>query len=149
MWKHSIEPYLDDYMRGIFAWICRDYARLFAREVLPTAAREVGQIWAKDYDIDVAGRLLDEASFSGECKWWSGPVGLNVLERLRDTTGRTTYFADRVGGLHYLLFSRSGFTDDLKRCRDEDPSIRLLGPEELLGGDDSLARRSKPTSCGP
>ena len=64
--------YLDDYMGGIFEWICRDYARLFAREVLPTAAREVGQIWAKDYDIDVAGRLLDEASFSGECKWWSG-----------------------------------------------------------------------------
>jgi len=80
----------------------------------------------------VAGRLLDEASFSGECKWWGGPVGLNVLVDLRDTTGRTTYYADRTDGHHYLLFSRSGFTDDMKQCRDGDPSIRLLGPRELL-----------------
>ena len=67
---------------------------------------------------------------------WAGradPVGLNVLEHLRDTTGRTTYYADRGDGLYHLLFSRSGFTSDLKHCRDEDPSIRLLGPNELLG----------------
>jgi len=134
VWKHTIEPYLDDYMGGLFEWICRDYARLFAQEPLPTAAREVGQIWAKSYDIDVAGRLLDKAYVSGECKWWSGPVGVNVLEHLRDTTGRTAYYADPKAQLYYLLFSRSGFTDDLKLYGDGDPSVRLLGPNELLGG---------------
>ena len=84
----------------------------------------------------MAGWLLDEASFSGECKWWSGPVGLNVLERLRDATGRTTYYTDRREGHYYFLFSHSGFTDDLKQRRDKDPSLRLLAPRELLGGEE-------------
>ncbi len=133
VWTHRIEPNLDDYMGGLFEWICREYTRLFAQEVLPAPARVVGQIWAKDHDIDVAGRLLDERSFAGECKWWNRSVGLNVLTHLRDAVARTAFYADRLDGVHYLLFSRAGFTDAVRQRRDEDPSVRLLGPSELLG----------------
>lgn len=132
VWRHTIEPRLDDYMGGMFEWICRDYARRYINEVLPTAAQEVGQIWAGDFDIDVAGRLLDGAFFSGECKWWSGPVGFNVLERLRETAIRPSYGRD-AGQRYHLLFSRSGFTADVKRERKRDPGLRLIGPDELLG----------------
>lgn len=132
VWEHAIEPRLDDYMGGLFEWICRDYTRLFGREAMPAAPREVGQIWAKDFDIDVAGRLLDGVPFSGECKWWRGPVGLNVLERLRDATGRTAYFVGGAENHIYLLFSRSGFSKEL-RLRGADPHLRLLGPADLLG----------------
>jgi AAA+ ATPase superfamily predicted ATPase len=132
VWRHTIEPRLDDYMGGMFEWICRDYARRFINEVLPTAAQEVGQIWAADFDIDVAGRLLNGDAFAGECKWWSGPVGLNVLQRLRETSTRPSYERDAVKR-YLLLFSRSGFTAELKRERKRDPALRLIGPDELLG----------------
>lgn len=131
VWRHAIEPRLDDHMGNMFEWICRDYARRYLNEVLPTAAQEVGQIWAADFDIDVAGRLLNGAAFAGECKWWKGPVGVNVLEHLRETAGRTSY--ERAADERYhLLFSRSGFTPELKRERRRDTHLRLIGPAELL-----------------
>jgi uncharacterized protein len=133
VWKHGIKPYLDDYMGGLFEWICRAFVRLFGGEIFPAAAREVGQIWDKDFDIDVAGRLLNEATFSGECKWWSGSAGLNVLEHLKEVTGRSSYYGDRRHAHFYLLFSRSGFTADLLRRSEGDTHVRLIGPEELLG----------------
>jgi len=135
VWKHAIKPYLDEYMGGLFEWICRDFARLFGGEIFPAAAREVGQIWDKDFDIDVAGRLLNEVTFSGECKWWSGAVGPNILERLQEVTGRSSYYADRRDDHIYLLFSRSGFTEDLQQRSNKDPYIRLMGPGELLNTD--------------
>lgn len=132
VWRHAIEPYLDDHMGRMFEWICRDYARRYINEVLPTAAQEVGQIWAADFDIDVAGRLLNGEAFAGECKWWNGPVGMNVLQRLRETAARSGY--ERNTGRRYLLlFSRSGFTAELKRAQKQDPDLRLIGPGELLG----------------
>jgi AAA+ ATPase superfamily predicted ATPase len=131
VWRHTIEPRLDDYMGGLFEWICRDYARRYINEVLPTAAQEVGQIWAADFDIDVAGRLLNGAAFAGECKWWKGPVGVNVLEHLQQTAVRTSYERTADERFH-LLFSRSGFTPELKRKRKRDKTIRLIGPTELL-----------------
>jgi uncharacterized protein len=133
VWSHAIEPYLDDYMGGIFEWICRDYTRLYGREVLPRTAREVGQIWAAGYDIDVAGRMLDDTSIAGECKWWNAAVGQNVLEHLQDTTRANSYYAARKSEPHYLLFSRSGFTDEVRERGAEDRRIHLIGPRELLG----------------
>jgi uncharacterized protein len=135
VWEHAIKPYLDAYMGGLFEWICRDFARLFGGEIFPAAAREVGQIWSKEFDIDVAGRLLNEATFSGECKWWSGPAGINILERLQEVTGQSSYYTDRRHAHLYLLFSRSGFTEDLQRRSEDDPHVRLIGPGELLDAD--------------
>ena len=104
-----------------------------ARRGLPRAAHEVGQIWAADYDIDVAGRLLDGTTFSGECKWWGSPVGRNVLQKLQLATSSSSYYGDRSRGHLYLLFSRSGFTGERERLGAEDASVRLLGPSELMG----------------
>jgi AAA+ ATPase superfamily predicted ATPase len=143
VWWHAIEPYMDDHMGRMFEWICRDYARRYINEVLPTAAQEVGQIWAGDFDIDVAGRLLNGEAFAGECKWWSAPVGMNVLQRLRDTAARPAYERD-AERRYLLLFSRSGFTPELKREQKRDPDIRLIGPAELLGHAPAKRPRRTP-----
>ncbi len=120
-------------MGGLFEWVCRDYMRLYANEVLSTAAQVVGQIWGKDFDIDVAGRLLDGRAFSGECKWWSGPLGRNVLQRLRETTGGSAYYKAGSPAHTFLLFSRSGFTDEVDEVARTDPTVALFTPALLLG----------------
>jgi uncharacterized protein len=134
VWLHAVRPYQDRYMGGLFEWICRDYVRLYAPERLPAAAREVGQVWGDDFDIDVAGTLLDAHTFSGECKWWDGPVGANVIERLRETTAAAAYYRGRAPDTHvFLLFSRSGFTNEVEEIARTDPMNLLFTPETLLG----------------
>lgn len=132
VWDRRIAPRLDEYMGDLFEWICRDHARLYAQETLPAPAQAIGQIWAADYDIDVAGTLLDGNALFGECKWWKDPVGGNVLDGLVGRAARTSYGRDAPDRFH-LLYSRAGFTDGLLRRADQDPSVRLLDPRRLLG----------------
>lgn len=131
VWSEKIAPRLDDYMGDLFEWVCRDHARLHAQERLASPAQTVGQIWADDYDIDVAGQLLDGTAIYGECKWWKDPVGANVLDRLVQAAARTPFGRDAPRRA-YALYGRSGFTDDLVGRAAADPAVVLLTPKELL-----------------
>jgi uncharacterized protein len=135
VWETAIAAHLDGHMGMVFEWICRDYVRRYARETLPAPAREVGQVWGKDFDIDVAGRLLDGTPIGGECRWQKAPVGTVVLERLRENVAKSAYYArTSPGDVFLLLFSRSGFTDELRAEAEDDVRVRLMGPAELLLG---------------
>lgn len=123
---------LNDYMGDVFEWICRDYTRLYAQEILDLPASEVGQIWADGFDPDVAGTLLNQEVLFGECKWWKDPVGENILDRLVGSSDRARYGRE-APGRHHLVFSRSGFTDDLRARSKRDSSVHLLSLDALLG----------------
>ncbi len=134
VWRHAIAPKLDEYMGELFEWICRDHARLHLQEVLPAPAQLVGQIWSRDFDIDIAGRLLDGSMLYGECKWWSTPVGENVLDHLVACSQATSWGKDEARR-HYLLYSRTGFTAGLKRrAASGTVSVHLFSPDNLLRG---------------
>jgi hypothetical protein len=93
----------------------------------------VGQIWAGDYDIDVAGELLDGTALFGECKWWTEHVGANVLDHLMACAARTSYGRD-APARHYLLYARTGFTEEVRRrAAEASAALHLLTPRELLG----------------
>ena len=47
-----------------------------------------------------------------ECKWWSGPIGLNVLDTLR-ARAVDVKVPDGQRRIHLALFSRSGFTPEV------------------------------------
>lgn len=132
VYRHAIAPMLDDYMGDLFEWICREHARLYLQEHLSAPAQVVGQIWAANYDIDVAGKLLDGTAVYGECKWWKEPVGENVLDALLDRSRQTAYGRDAPRREH-LLYSRLGFTEGVQARAAADPSIHLFTPTELLG----------------
>ena len=75
VWQHQVAPHLDEFMGMGFEEICREHARSHSQERLPTPAQEIGQVWGPDYDIDVAGQLLDGSMLYGECKWSRNEVG--------------------------------------------------------------------------
>jgi uncharacterized protein len=132
VYERMIEPVLDDYMGGLFERICQEYMRLYGQELLGNPAQEVGRIWARDFDIDVAGKLLDGSVFYGKCKWWKNLVGENILDRLIENSTRTTYGKGNIP-CHYLIFARQGFTADLKARATNNPNVHLVTPEKLLG----------------
>jgi hypothetical protein len=131
VYEEVIAPHLDDYMGERFEEICRQWVRLYGRERLPSAALEMGRIWSADYDIDVAATLLNREQVFGECKWWGKPVGLNVLDRLRDTSGRTSY-RDGKTEPYYLLFARAGFTPEVRTAGEQDARLLHLEPASLI-----------------
>lgn len=126
-----IQGRFPEYMGGAFESICLDYVRLHVAEVLGSPAREVGSIWGHaDFDIDVAGRLLNETFFYGECKWRSVKIDMGMLEKLRIRSETTAYGRDR-SGKQYLLFSRNGCKPEVAELAKTDASVHIIGPEEL------------------
>lgn len=128
----AISPWLDAYMGELFEWICREHAKLFLPELLGVPARVVGQVWGADFDIDVAGTLLNGAMLYGECKWWKDQVGENVLDQLIENTRKTSYGCAE-SRKNYLIYSRNGFTLDLTNRAAKCAEVHLVSPIGLIG----------------
>jgi len=130
-YRDAIAPHLDDHMGWEFERIAQNWLKYYGTEIFGTAPKELGQIWTGDYDIDIAGRLLNGEEFYGECKWWSSSVGKNVLTDLEDKIVETAYSKETVRK-HRLIFSKTGFTEELIKIQKSDPTLHLLEPEDLV-----------------
>jgi hypothetical protein len=133
VYRHQVLPGLSGFMGIAFEEICREHLRRYAQEFLPAPAQEIGQVWAADFDIDAAGRLLDGTVVYGECKWSTDAVGENVLGRLIERADRTRYGAGERRR-RYVVYSRSGFSAELERRASNDPSVHLRTVEDLVVG---------------
>jgi AAA+ ATPase superfamily predicted ATPase len=132
VWNHQIAPHLQEYMGGAFENTCREHARGHIQERLAVPAREIGQLWAPDYDIDVAGQLLDGSVLYGECKWTRDLVGEGVLDMLMDRAAKAAYGRDSARR-HFALYARSGFKPAVLERAAEDSSILLYSLESMIG----------------
>ena len=56
-------------MGPAFEEICREHARQYSQERFPAPAQEIGRIWDADYDIDIAGELLDGSMLLLPAPW--------------------------------------------------------------------------------
>jgi uncharacterized protein len=131
VWRHRIAPHLDEHMGWMFEEICRDHARQYSQEHFLAPAQEIGRIWQPDYDIDIAGTLLDGSMLYGECKWWATPVGENVLEELIERASRTN-FGRGNERRQFVLYARRGFTAALRKRAALQPEIALHTPQTMM-----------------
>ncbi len=142
VWRLQIAPRLDEFMGGAFEEICREHARRFSQENFAAPAQEIGTIWHADFDIDVAGRLLDGSMVYGECKWWRDPVGENILDQLIERASLTSYGRDNPKR-QFILYSRSGFTSQLRKRAILQKGIVLHTPQSMLQGVENGVRKRK------
>jgi hypothetical protein len=113
--------------------LCRRHvAALADGHELPFEVTEVGRLWDRQVEIDVAA--LDRRSRSlllGECRWTSRKMSVADLDRLQHKAQRLRKARDYRKNL--ALFSRAGFTKGLaKRAAQEDVLLfagPLLDPE--------------------
>jgi len=118
--------------RNGYEELCRRYiARVGDQHGLPFEIMEVGRIWDRRVEIDVAA--LDMRSRSvllGECRWRSRKMGISELERLEQKTSQLTKVRDFEH--HLMLFSRAGFTVALRKRAAEKNVLLVEG--ELVAG---------------
>jgi len=134
VWREFIEPGLDTYLGGVFEEICRLYVLHRWAALQGFAPLRVGRLWTGDGDVDVMAELVsgnERRVLVGECKWWKSPAGRNVLEALR-SRARALPARWQVG-MRFVIFSLSGFSEELKK-EAEGEQVVLVDGEQLLQG---------------
>jgi AAA+ ATPase superfamily predicted ATPase len=85
-----------------------------------------GRWWNKNSEIDVVG-VGEDYLIVGECKYSNKKVGVDILKSLQE---KALHVELKLAIKKYLLFSKSGFTDDLIALSKNDDSIELI--EKLI-----------------
>jgi len=74
----------------------------------------IGRWWQKNEEIDIVA--LNEENkeiYFGEAKWSRKPVGIDILDDLKRKAVIVEWYREKRKE-HFMLFSRSGFTDAVK-----------------------------------
>jgi uncharacterized protein len=131
-----IAEQLPVFVAGAFEEQCRLW--LFSQTAtMPFLPEQIGSWWDDEDEIDVVAASHSERKLLvGECKWWSRPVGANVLSELRRRAARLEAQHWTVAG--YFLFSRSGFTPELEAAARRG-EVRLVSVDEVARPDASSA----------
>lgn len=91
----------------------------------------VGSWWDARHQVDlVAISYQQRIAWLGEARWRREAMGLPELEALQ-RRARAWRGAETGWQLYYVFFSRSGFSQPLRRRASEDPEVLLFGPEDV------------------
>ena len=100
----------------VYEDVCRERMwEMNARGTWPFYFSKLGRYWDSKEEIDIAA--IDPAGKNlilGECKYWQDPVGLSVLRNL-EQKAKTVAWEKEHRKIWYVLFSASGFTEELKQ----------------------------------
>ncbi len=124
----EFEREFDHYLGSIFEQVCRQYLRSVGS--YPT----LGRWWYKEHEIDIVGlNEREDRILLGECKWTNSKVGSSLLHDLQSKSKRVRWKKkDREE--EYVLFSRSGFTDDLREEYSNSDQLQLYSLEDMMRG---------------
>ena len=111
------QNFIDSRVSFIYEGICREQLwTLSANGQLPCVLDKVGRWWDNaGNEIDAVGIAEDEQVLVlGECKFWQGQVGLNVLQALEQKALQVSWHSETRKTL-YVLFSIHGYTAELQQ----------------------------------
>jgi len=118
----KLRPQINHHIELCFERICREYV---ATRLLDYNCIRVGRQWSKNYEIDIAAvNAQNELAIVGECKWSTKKVGLSVLKQLKTAVKENKLPIAK--NCQFMLFSKSGFSDELSELSQSDLSIVLV-----------------------
>ena len=134
LFENTIKRQLADYMVSAFETICRDFVRSHGSRLFGVHPVAVGQMWGPGYNIPVAGRQPGRGLLVGACAWQVQSVSEAGFAHLAQQARKSGQGPDSLTAPEpdYVLFSRSGFSADLKSFADQSPHLRLLTPADIL-----------------
>ncbi len=125
----EIKKHLVDFI-GTHTWeeLCREWLlRASGRNIVPFLPDQVGSIWNREAQIDVAGvNFMEKTLILGECKWDRHPIDKDVLTKLIEKT-ESVLPPDGKWKVYYLGFARSGWTEDAIQFAREVKAAGTLG----------------------
>ena len=117
-----------------FEECAKQYMWYLVREKkLPFSFRKIGRWWGnnpqerQEEEIDFIAFSGSNAIF-GECKWRNAQIGVDILS---DLIRKSELFPSFTNP-HYILFSKAGFTENLRDKAKQQDNITLVGIEEMF-----------------
>lgn len=130
-WSSFIEPNLPEYFGRIFETVSLQYVqKLVMTRRIPNLYTQFGSWWGsnpklkREEEIDIVA-LAGQQILVGECKWRNELTGIDTLATLQE---RSRLIPGQRKAVYYL-FSKSDFTDDLKKQASEN--IVLVRAQEM------------------
>lgn len=126
--ENKIKPRIDIFTSQTFEEVCRSFVKkgLLKRMKFNKA----GRWWSKDAEIDIVAFNEDENTILfGEAKWSTKKVGVDVLTDLKRKSMMIEW-GKKNRKEYYALFSRKGFTEELKRIGEKE-RIFLIRIDDL------------------
>ncbi len=138
VYDKAVRAHMNDYMGLIFEKMCSDYLLYYAEEQ-DFQIVDVGQWWGTDstekkqIQIDLVGSTDHKNEYLiGSCKFRNEAIGVDELELLK----RYAAVFGKGKVYHYYIFSKGGFTENLKDLGDK-------GEVELITLEDMYYRNEK------
>jgi len=133
--EQRIRPDLDHFAATAFEEAAQAFvAKLAQTGRLAFLPERIGGWWDRNAEIDVlAISQSEKAVLVGECKWSVNPIGINVLENLKQKANVLLQNSE-IQNVQYALFSRSGFTPALEEQTSAE-GVGLYTTEDLVKGD--------------
>lgn len=92
---------------------------------------KIGKWWDRNEEIDiVAVNEETKEIIFGECKWSEKPVGTNIYEDLKRKAELVDWQTDKRKE-YFILFSKSGFTDEMKKIAKAAENVFLAKQDKL------------------
>jgi len=125
VWSQKIAPEFDYYVSRRCDKIILQFLENM-RRTLPFDYERLGRYWDKNLEIDIMA--LDNVGKNvllGEIKWQRNPVGIKTLKQLREKAEKVRVLQN--SRKHFLLISKSGFTQNLEQMAGENVLLFDLG----------------------
>ena len=140
-WFHYVLPYKSQLEIGNRAYVIKKIKENFNGYVAKTYedlaiqyilkhydVLRCGRWWNRSNEIDAVG-ITEDHLIVAECKYTNAKVGINILEALKE---KTKQIDSNVPIRKYILFAKSGFTDDLSKLALEDKTIVLISSDMMF-----------------
>ena len=127
IYYQMVTPNISDFMGHIFEDICIQYLyhpQIYA--TLPFLPGSIGKWWGnnpvakRQEEIDIMA-VQDDQALLGECKWRNADINMEILRQLLER-GNLFHYVQQ----YYMLFSKTGFTKDVKEYVENTPNIKLI-----------------------
>lgn len=112
--------------------VCQEILSGLEKEIF--SFERIGRWWENEKEIDIVG-LNNETKeiIFGECKWSEKPIGANIYEELLKKAAGVPWHPGKRKE-HYILFSKSGFTESMIKAAKRD-KVFLVHKNELAKFD--------------
>ena len=118
------QNFFDNHVAYVYEDICRNKVWELLSEGI--SINRAGRWWgAKDVEIDiVAYDAMGNDIVFGECKYSKNQKGMDVLRALQEKSKNVNW--NKTGRReHFIIFSKSGFTEELLKYASDKPTIIL------------------------